>query len=101
MPIKKYKPMTPGRRGMTTLAKDEITTSKPEKSFTSSATPSAFTKFLRTFKLGWETLYSPKTVISVAGAFSGSVGVLKFTLTAFIRSKKLRCMVDVSAMPRT
>jgi len=32
MPIKKYKPMTPGRRGMTTLAKDEITTSKPEKS---------------------------------------------------------------------
>ena len=32
MPIKKYKPMTPGRRGMTTLAKDEITASKPEKS---------------------------------------------------------------------
>lgn len=32
MPIKKYKPMTPGRRGMTTLAKDEITSSKPEKS---------------------------------------------------------------------
>ena len=32
MPIKKYKPMTPGRRGMTTLAKDEITTSIPEKS---------------------------------------------------------------------
>lgn len=35
MPIKKYKPMTPGRRGMTTLAKDEITTSKPEKKFVS------------------------------------------------------------------
>ena len=32
MPIKKYKPMTPGRRGMTTLTKDEITSSKPEKS---------------------------------------------------------------------
>ena len=32
MPIKKYKPMTPGRRGMTTLAKDDITASKPEKS---------------------------------------------------------------------
>lgn len=32
MPIKKYKPMTPGRRGMTTLAKDEITASKPVKS---------------------------------------------------------------------
>ncbi len=31
MPIKKYKPMTPGRRGMTTF-NDEITTSKPEKS---------------------------------------------------------------------
>ena len=35
MPIKKYKPMTPGRRGMTTLAKDEITTSKPCLLYTS------------------------------------------------------------------
>ena len=32
MAIKKYKPTTPGRRGMTTLSNDEITTSTPEKS---------------------------------------------------------------------
>lgn len=32
MGIKKYKPTTPGRRGMTTLTNDEITKSKPEKS---------------------------------------------------------------------
>lgn len=32
MAIKKYKPTTPGRRGMTTLANDTITTSTPEKS---------------------------------------------------------------------
>lgn len=32
MPIKKYKPITPGRRGMTTLTKEEITKSTPEKS---------------------------------------------------------------------
>jgi len=32
MPIKKYKPTTNGRRGMTTLANNEITTSTPEKS---------------------------------------------------------------------
>jgi len=32
MPIKKYNPTTPGRRGMTTLTKEEITTSTPEKS---------------------------------------------------------------------
>ena len=32
MPIKKYKPTTPGRRGMTTLTYEEITTSTPEKS---------------------------------------------------------------------
>ncbi|MEG0264604.1 MAG: 50S ribosomal protein L2 [Erysipelotrichaceae bacterium] len=32
MPIKKYKPTTPGLRGMTTLSFDEITTDKPEKS---------------------------------------------------------------------
>ena len=32
MPIKKYKPTTPGRRGMTTLTKEEITKSTPEKS---------------------------------------------------------------------
>ncbi len=34
MPIKKYKPTTNGRRNMTTLVFDEITTSKPEKSLT-------------------------------------------------------------------
>ncbi len=34
MAIKKYKPVTPGRRGMTTLANDEITTSTPTKSLT-------------------------------------------------------------------
>ncbi len=34
MAIKKYKPTTPGRRGMTTLANNEITASKPEKSLT-------------------------------------------------------------------
>ena len=32
MPIKKYKPTTPGRRGMTSLSRDEITCDKPEKS---------------------------------------------------------------------
>ncbi|MEG0841703.1 MAG: 50S ribosomal protein L2 [Erysipelotrichaceae bacterium] len=32
MPIKKYKPTTPGLRGMTTLSFEEITTDKPEKS---------------------------------------------------------------------
>ena len=32
MAIKKYKPTTNGRRGMTTLANEEITTSTPEKS---------------------------------------------------------------------
>ncbi len=32
MAIKKYKPTTPGRRGMTTLANDALTVSKPEKS---------------------------------------------------------------------
>lgn len=32
MPIKKYKPTTAGRRGMTTLTFEEITTNKPEKS---------------------------------------------------------------------
>ena len=29
MPIKNYKPTTPGRRGMTTLTNEEITTNKP------------------------------------------------------------------------
>ena len=32
MPIKKYKPTTPGRRGMTALTFEEITKSEPEKS---------------------------------------------------------------------
>lgn len=32
MGIKKYKPTTNGRRGMSTLTNDEITTNKPEKS---------------------------------------------------------------------
>lgn len=36
MAIKKYKPTTPGRRGMTTLVYDEITTNKPERSLTES-----------------------------------------------------------------
>ncbi len=34
MAIKKYKPTTPGRRGMTTLVNEEITASSPEKSLT-------------------------------------------------------------------
>ena len=34
MAIKKYKPTTPARRGMTGLTYDEITTTKPEKSLT-------------------------------------------------------------------
>lgn len=34
MPIKKYKPTTPGRRGMTALTKEEITKTTPEKSLT-------------------------------------------------------------------
>ena len=32
MPIKKYKPTTNGRRGMSTLTNEELTTTKPEKS---------------------------------------------------------------------
>ena len=32
MAIKKYKPTTPGRRGMTSLVFDDITTNKPERS---------------------------------------------------------------------
>ncbi len=36
MGIKKYKPTTPGRRGMSTLTFDEITVSKPERSLTES-----------------------------------------------------------------
>jgi len=36
MAIKKYKPTTNGRRGMTSLAFDEITTNKPERSLTES-----------------------------------------------------------------
>ena len=32
MPIKKYKPTTPGRRGMSSLTFEEITSNKPEKS---------------------------------------------------------------------
>ena len=32
MPIKNYKPNTPGTRGMSTLVNDEITTRTPEKS---------------------------------------------------------------------
>ena len=32
MPIKNYKPITPGTRGMSTLVNEEITTSTPEKS---------------------------------------------------------------------
>ena len=32
MPIQKYKPTTPGRRGMSSLTFEEITTNKPEKS---------------------------------------------------------------------
>ena len=32
MPIKNFKPNTPGTRGMSTLVNDEITTSTPEKS---------------------------------------------------------------------
>lgn len=33
MPIKNYKPNTPGTRGMSTLINDEITKSTPEKVF--------------------------------------------------------------------
>lgn len=32
MPVKKYKPVTPGTRGMTGYTFDEITKSKPERS---------------------------------------------------------------------
>lgn len=34
MPIKKYKPTTPGRRGMSTLTNEEITKHTPERSLT-------------------------------------------------------------------
>ncbi|WP_276931548.1 50S ribosomal protein L2 [Dubosiella newyorkensis] len=38
MPIKKYKPTTPGRRGMSTLTFEEITKKTPEKSLVTSLT---------------------------------------------------------------
>ena len=38
MALKKYKPTTNGRRGMTTLANEEITTSTPTKSLLKSKT---------------------------------------------------------------
>ncbi len=41
MGIKKYKPTTPGRRGMSTLTFDEITASKPERSLTESLSKNA------------------------------------------------------------
>ncbi len=41
MGIKKYKPTTPGRRGMTTLTFDELTASKPERSLTESLSKNA------------------------------------------------------------
>ena len=41
MAIKNYKPTTPGRRGMSVLSFDEITTSKPEKSLLSKKTNKA------------------------------------------------------------
>lgn len=41
MGIKKYKPTTPGRRGMTTLTFDEITATKPERSLTESLSKNA------------------------------------------------------------
>ena len=36
MPVKVYKPTSPGRRGMTGYSFEEITKSKPEKSLTAS-----------------------------------------------------------------
>ena len=40
MAVKKYKPITPGRRGMTVSTFEEITKRKPEKSLTVSLTKS-------------------------------------------------------------
>ena len=37
MAIKKYKPTTPGRRGMTAYTFEEVTKSKPEKSLDGAA----------------------------------------------------------------
>ena len=36
MGIKKYKPITPGQRGMTVSTFEEVTKTKPEKSLTKS-----------------------------------------------------------------
>ena len=41
MAIKNYKPTTPGRRGMSVLSFDEITTNKPEKSLLAKKTKNA------------------------------------------------------------
>ena len=41
MGIKKYKPTTPGRRGMTSLTFEEITATKPERSLTESLSKNA------------------------------------------------------------
>ena len=38
MPVRNYKPTTPGRRGMSTLINEEITSKKPEKSLLKSKT---------------------------------------------------------------
>ena len=43
----------------------------------------------------------PNAVMSVAGAFSGSGGVLKSVLTVLIRSRKLFCETGLAATPRT
>ena len=40
MPIRKYKPVTPGRRGMTSLTDDEITTDTPHAPLTEKLQPS-------------------------------------------------------------
>ena len=34
MPVKTYKPTSPGRRGMSTVATDDITKTKPERRLT-------------------------------------------------------------------
>ena len=46
MAIKTYKPVTNGRRNMTSLTYEEITTNKPEKSLVSKVTVDVITKVL-------------------------------------------------------
>ena len=53
MPIKKYKPTTPGRRGMTSLSREEITCDKPEMCIRDRIYPVTVSLILLSFCKKW------------------------------------------------